>query len=1716
MKKKVISFLLVVVLLLQIIPVVGMAYPTPTLGVQNGIAKFEAGIPMSVSHRAAWRNGPECSLIAIAASIYMGIDVAELDVKVTSDGVAVLMHDTSISRTTVGTGNVESMTWEELKTYAVESGQGSSDNPYTLTEADVALLKSLPNYVEHCGEPVVGGTMPTTRLDDAIDLIKALGPNTMINWDHCTTQTRFVNSYILFRETGMLGNVFFKNSNSVSTQNSWYSAAASAWNEKHPESPITAEDVKNSILYVYIIRSADYSPLQAHLDNGDNLVMTEICIADDTADAAIAQTLEPWCKEKGIAMFINTMWSGLCSTKGDTETTWAEMLDRGYVAIQTDQASELAYYLYNYNRTRASSETVQAEHFNLFNYDAYGFSVPESCDSSLNKKVNGMAAGDWMSYKMSFTGSEAIMNLSLQGLDDGAEVSIYLDAIADENRIATVQPGVASSYQTVSAEITGTISAGEHTLYIQAMGLPGNALVSVDHFSFVSSASFEGETEIAAISVTTEPGVAPELPGTVAVTVDGTAYGLSVRWEQIDEDSYASEGTFSVLGYVPVLKTYITANVTVSAIVPGVAQEHLVLWMDASEGVTAEDGAVTAWASKVGDITATVAGGSPALITNAIGGQNGIYFDGSDYMTLTLPENFWVDSDAEYTVLMYVSSDKTTKGNGTDASGPSTRSSQEYSVMWFPEVADWGGVYFTASQNEVIWRFGSGSSNDRGTTAVRPESVGTMYNATAIRKDGLTNTVFADGELIYSGNSVSAETKNTGSVGHIAQGQYGNYTGTICQILIYDTALTDAEIVAAQRWMAQKYADTVASVETVAVTTDAGVAPEMPETVKVTYTSGTEAALGVTWEGINPNSYLTEGTFTVSGTLANGQTVTATVTVAGKKEVVFPADSVLLWFSSQSGVTADSDGKVSAWVDKATGTVTAAQSAADNQPTVVYDANGNVDGIRFDGGDKLSFDAGLNTFNGYEGMTMVVYSKPEGTAPTGLSSNHNSSVIYFGESADWGGLYMGTFTNGATGRFGTGTKNYRGVLYTGGSYSDYTTTVLRKDGGSTDTLIIDGTVITNVTANNVTNGSTTKNNKGSAGVLGQGKNSTYWTGTVSEILIFDKTLSDEELEKVYEYLDETYTDKQEMSTDGLMLWLDAASGITTDADGKVTGWTSKTGNVYAQEKTSPFGEVKTAPTYVTDAIYGEAGVQFGGSDVMVVQMADGAFNGLTGVTVIAYAKSDTTLNTSNSNYNSQRNTLFYVDEAGSWGSFYTGIYTNAVSARFGTGTSNDSGLVVTRNAVTDFTTTVVRWDGAAKAYDVDVNGADLAIGTSKAGVTGNNKNIIYLGTGKDDKNWTGTLCELLIYDRALSDAELAAVYTYLDAKYAYEAPTTIPVSGIYLKENGQQESLYPSDTLALTASAIPANADNTALVWTSSNPAVATVDENGVVTAVKTGYAVITVATADGGYEASCVIRVREPKNTALWKDIQTMIMWSESQNPEHYNNWNVMADAVKAVEGVTADSSLDELMEAYQTLRNAMMSLELHVHTTSEVKAKDPTCTETGNTAYYTCVCGRWFLDAEAAMEIADKNSVVIEKTAHDLADATCTAPKSCKNCDTTEGEALGHDWADATCTTPKTCKVCKQTDGEALGHTPSDWKSDKDNHWKECACGEKLDTAAHADSDENSKCDACGRALKDSSSPSTGDGSHILLMAGLLMASTLALCVMAIVHKRGKYSVR
>ena len=69
-------------------------------------------------------------------------------------------------------------------------------------------------------------------------------------------------------------------------------------------------------------------------------------------------------------------------------------------------------------------------------------------------------------------------------------------------------------------------------------------------------------------------------------------------------------------------------------------------------------------------------------------------------------------------------------------------------------------------------------------------------------------------------------------------------------------------------------------------------------------------------------------------------------------------------------------------------------------------------------------------------------------------------------------------------------------------------------------------------------------------------------------------------------------------------------------------------------------------------------------------------------------------------------------------------------------------------------------------------------------------------------------------------------------------------------------SLHPGDTVQLTATVAPSNANSKAVTWSSSDETLATVDNTGKVTAKANGSATITVTTTDGSKTATCVITV--------------------------------------------------------------------------------------------------------------------------------------------------------------------------------------------------------------------------------------------------------------------
>lgn len=91
--------------------------------------------------------------------------------------------------------------------------------------------------------------------------------------------------------------------------------------------------------------------------------------------------------------------------------------------------------------------------------------------------------------------------------------------------------------------------------------------------------------------------------------------------------------------------------------------------------------------------------------------------------------------------------------------------------------------------------------------------------------------------------------------------------------------------------------------------------------------------------------------------------------------------------------------------------------------------------------------------------------------------------------------------------------------------------------------------------------------------------------------------------------------------------------------------------------------------------------------------------------------------------------------------------------------------------------------------------------------------------------------------------------------------SNVPVSGINLNNNSID--LIKGNSSQLNATILPSNATNKNVTWSSSSNSVATVDNNGRVTAIGKGTAIITATTSDGSKTANCNVSVTNPPLSA-------------------------------------------------------------------------------------------------------------------------------------------------------------------------------------------------------------------------------------------------------------
>ncbi|RNB89548.1 hypothetical protein EDM56_10170 [Brevibacillus fluminis] len=111
-------------------------------------------------------------------------------------------------------------------------------------------------------------------------------------------------------------------------------------------------------------------------------------------------------------------------------------------------------------------------------------------------------------------------------------------------------------------------------------------------------------------------------------------------------------------------------------------------------------------------------------------------------------------------------------------------------------------------------------------------------------------------------------------------------------------------------------------------------------------------------------------------------------------------------------------------------------------------------------------------------------------------------------------------------------------------------------------------------------------------------------------------------------------------------------------------------------------------------------------------------------------------------------------------------------------------------------------------------------------------------------------------------AQAQTQFTVTVSSYTPPTPSYYPVTSVSLNKTTLTLKAG-GDGERLVASIQPSNATNQQVVWTSSEPTVASVDPNGKVTPLVVGEATVTVTTVDGNKTASARVKV-EPKETIL------------------------------------------------------------------------------------------------------------------------------------------------------------------------------------------------------------------------------------------------------------
>ena len=261
-----------------------------------------------ISHRGDWRNYPENSIPAIESVIRMGVDMMELDVKMTKDSVLVLMHDQTINRMTNGKGLVKDFTYDSLMTFKLRRAHNVTTDSLRIPTLREALLC--------CKDRI------------------------LVNVDHAYPYYKEIVE--LTEELGVTGQVLMKGKSNIDKVNEDMS--------KH----------ENNLLYMPIIdinTPKGQALFAEYQERGVVPMAYEVCWQHpgEDIDNCVATI-----HETGSKLWVNTLWPTLCGGSGndddaafdaaDPVDVYGQYLEMGVSMIQTDRPQLLLDYLRSVGR----------------------------------------------------------------------------------------------------------------------------------------------------------------------------------------------------------------------------------------------------------------------------------------------------------------------------------------------------------------------------------------------------------------------------------------------------------------------------------------------------------------------------------------------------------------------------------------------------------------------------------------------------------------------------------------------------------------------------------------------------------------------------------------------------------------------------------------------------------------------------------------------------------------------------------------------------------------------------------------------------------------------------------------------------------------------------------------------------------------------------------------------------------------------------------------------------------------------------------------------------------------------------------------------------------------------------------------------------------------------------------------------------------------------